>query len=63
LEPNSDYEETGRWKIMTKNLNTGQTVSDVCDGVMVCTGHHVTPLVLTFKDQHKLKGSIVHTFK
>jgi dimethylaniline monooxygenase (N-oxide forming) len=28
---------------------------------MVCTGHHVTPLVPTFKDQHKFKGTILHT--
>ncbi len=36
-------------------------MTDVFDGVMVCTGHHVTPLVPTFKDQHKFKGTILHS--
>ena len=61
MEPNCDYEETGKWKITAKDLNTDQLVSDVFDGVMVCTGHHVTPLIPTFKDQHKFKGKIIHT--
>ncbi len=61
LEPNSDYEETGKWKITAKDLNIGQTVTDVFDGVMICTGHHVTPSVPKFKDQDKFKGTILHT--
>jgi len=28
---------------------------------MVCTGNNSKPLVPTFKDQHKFKGSIIHT--
>ena len=62
LEPNGDYESTGRWKITAKdNNNGGQVTEHVFDGVMVCTGHHVTPLVPTFPDQHLFKGQVVHT--
>ena len=61
LEPNSDYEETGKWKITAKDLNTGRVLDEVFDGVMVCTGHHVQPSAPTFKDQDKFKGQVVHT--
>ncbi len=47
--------------VTAKDLNSGQIVTDVFDNVMVCTGHHVTQLVPTFKDQHKFKGTILHT--
>ena len=61
VEPNSDYEETGKWVITVKDLTNGQIITDVVNGVMVCTGHHVQPLVPTFKDQDKFKGQIIHT--
>lgn len=61
LEPNSDYEETGKWKITAKDLNADKEIEEVFDGVMVCTGHHVQPLVPTFKDQDKFRGKIEHT--
>lgn len=56
LEPNDDYDETGRWKATVQNLNTQKVFDEVFDGVMVCTGHHVKPLVPTFKGQEKFKG-------
>ena len=61
MEPNTDYDITGKWKITVKDLNSGQLVEDVVDGVMICTGHHVKPLVPTFKDQNKFKGQIIHS--
>ncbi|XP_054156728.1 flavin-containing monooxygenase 5-like [Oppia nitens] len=68
VEPNDDYESTGRWKITARDNNKnndgngdGQESTEVFDGVMVCTGHHVRPLVPTFRDQHLFKGRISHT--
>ncbi|XP_054158402.1 flavin-containing monooxygenase 5-like [Oppia nitens] len=63
LEPNGDYESTGRWKLTVRdnNITNGQVFSEVFDGVMVCTGHHVQPLVPTFRDQHLFGGQILHT--
>jgi dimethylaniline monooxygenase (N-oxide forming) len=61
LEPNDDYEETGKWKVTAKNLNIEEEITEVFDGVMVCTGHHVQPLIPEFKDQDKYRGKIMHT--
>ena len=61
VEPNSDYDETGKWVITVRDNTSGQTFDDVVNGVMVCTGHHVQPLVPTYKGQDKFKGQIMHT--
>ncbi|CAG2103703.1 unnamed protein product [Medioppia subpectinata] len=62
LEPNADYESTGRWKLTARDNNNGGKLTDyVFDGVMVCTGHHVQPMSPTFKDQHLFNGQVVHT--
>lgn len=62
ITQNSDFEETGRWRVKAKNLdNPSQIVDEVFDGVMVCTGHHGTVSVPTFKGQEKFKGDIKHT--
>lgn len=60
-EQSSDYEQTGRWKVTAKDLSNGNIFEDVFDGVMVCTGHHVEPLIPEFVDQHKFKGKIIHS--
>ncbi|XP_015795891.1 dimethylaniline monooxygenase [N-oxide-forming] 5 [Tetranychus urticae] len=61
VEPADDYDDTGRWRVVTQSLKTKEITSRVFDGVMVCTGHHVKPLVPTFKGQEKFKGRIIHT--
>ena len=58
---NSDYEETGRWKVRVRNNETDSESEDVFDGVLVCTGHHVKPFQPSFKDQDKFRGKIIHT--
>lgn len=61
VTPNSDYEETGRWKVRVKNNETNTESEEVFDGVLVCTGHHVKPFQPKFKDQEKFRGKIIHT--
>lgn len=56
-----DYERTGRWKVTTENTETGEQNTDVFDGVVISTGHHVTPLMAHFPGQEKFKGRISHT--
>ena len=60
-EPNTDYEETGKWKLIVKDLNNGSIVEEVFDGVMVCSGLNNKPVLPTFKDQHKFKGRLIHS--
>lgn len=61
IEFADDYEKTGRWKVTNKNTKTGEIVSEVFDGVMICIGHHVYPNVPTFQDQDRFQGKIMHT--
>ena len=58
---NDDYDQTGRWKVTFRDMKTNEIQSEVFDGVMVATGHHVKPLVPTFPGQEKFKGKIIHT--
>ena len=61
VEPNQDYDKTGKWCITVKDMTSGRVFADVVNGVMVCTGHHVQPHVPTFKDQDKFRGQVLHT--
>lgn len=56
-----DYEMTGRWKVTTENTETGEQSTEVFDGVIIATGHHITPLMAEFPGQDKFKGRIQHT--
>ncbi|KAI1305301.1 Flavin-containing monooxygenase 5 [Halotydeus destructor] len=57
-----DFDKTGRWTVTTRHTRDHSQVSeDTFDGVMVCTGHHVKPLIPSFKGQEKFRGKIVHT--
>lgn len=56
-----DYETTGRWKVTTEHTETGEQNTHVFDGVIISTGHHVTPLMVDFPGQEKFKGRIQHT--
>lgn len=60
-EPAEDHDETGRWRVTVKNMTTNEVTSRVFDGVMVATGHFVTPHAPLFKGQEKLRGKIMHS--
>lgn len=60
-KPAENYEETHKWCVRVKNLETNEETEDIYDSVMVCTGHHTFPQLPTFPDQDKFKGRVIHT--
>src|SRR6185437_2379008 len=63
LEQSSNYETTGQWSVKVRDLSSGVVRNEIFDAVMVCTGHHVTPLVPKFANQHKFKGIFSIVFR
>lgn len=57
---NDDYDTTGRWKVTVQG-DQNQTYDEIFDGVMISTGHHVTPLRPHFEGEELFKGKISHT--
>lgn len=56
-----DHQQTGRWKVFTRNTDTSEEYCDVFDGVAICSGHHTRPLMVHFLGQEKFSGQILHT--
>ncbi|CAN8002467.1 unnamed protein product [Ixodes pacificus] len=56
-----DYDTTGRWDVVVKDLANGLERRETFDAVLVASGRHGFPNVPTFKGQEKFKGRIVHT--
>ncbi|KAL1427560.1 hypothetical protein MTO96_017262 [Rhipicephalus appendiculatus] len=61
VTPAADYEKTGRWDVLVRDLETNNDHTETFDAVAVCVGHHVYPNVPHFKGQEKFRGRIVHT--
>ncbi|RWS23152.1 dimethylaniline monooxygenase [N-oxide-forming] 5-like protein [Leptotrombidium deliense] len=61
VAPNSDHEETGKWRVKILNNEENKSFVKVFDGVMVCVGHHSFPYFPKFPGQEKFKGKIIHT--
>ncbi|KAL3255519.1 hypothetical protein MRX96_017424 [Rhipicephalus microplus] len=59
--PAADYENTGRWDVLFRDLATNSDRMETFDAVAVCVGHHVYPNVPHFKGQEKFRGRIMHT--
>lgn len=55
------FDQDGRWDVEVEDLKTNKSFEETFDGVMVCTGHHVTPSMAIFPGQEKFKGKIIHT--
>lgn len=58
--PTDDFDETGRWRVKVKKVS-GEEFEETFDGVMVCAGHHVFPIIPEFPGQEEFKGRIIHT--
>lgn len=56
-----DYDESGRFCVTVKNKISGKVLTDVFDGVMVCTGHFNWPKIDNFPGIEKFKGTVMHT--
>ncbi|KAH7968059.1 hypothetical protein HPB52_005544 [Rhipicephalus sanguineus] len=61
VTPAADYEKTGRWDVIVRDLETSTDRTETFDAVAVCVGHHVYPNVPHFKGQEKFRGQIVHS--
>ncbi|XP_050404396.1 flavin-containing monooxygenase 5-like [Patella vulgata] len=61
VKRSADFDETGRWDIQVKDLNTGETQDLVFDGVLVCTGHHAVKNEPVFTGMDEFEGKIVHS--
>lgn len=55
------FDLDGRWDVEVEDMVTKRVFKETFDGVMVCTGHHVTPSMAYFPGQDKFKGKIIHT--
>lgn len=55
------FDDDGKWVVEVESLKSKQRSKQTFDGVMVCTGHHVTPSWATFPGQQTFKGQIIHT--
>ena len=56
-----DFAETGRWKLVIKDLKSEEETSEVFDGVLCCSGHHADKHVPSFPGLDKFKGAVVHS--
>lgn len=55
------FDRDGRWDVEIEDMKNKRVFRHTFDGVMVCTGHHVTPSWASFPGQEKFKGQILHT--
>ena len=59
--PASDYEESGRWKVTSKSVQSGKVECEVFDAVHVCTGHHgYKSIPDSLPGQDNFRGRIIH---
>lgn len=61
IVPAADFDETGRWNVKVRPVGSEQEIEETFDGVMVCAGHHVFPIIPEFPGQDEFKGRIIHT--
>ncbi|XP_042907876.1 flavin-containing monooxygenase 5 [Parasteatoda tepidariorum] len=61
IEQTADYDDTGRWTVTAQKVGSAEPFQEVFDGVMVCAGHHVFPIIPKFPGQEEFQGNIIHT--
>uniref|UniRef100_A0A023GL55 Flavin-containing monooxygenase n=1 Tax=Amblyomma triste TaxID=251400 RepID=A0A023GL55_AMBTT len=61
VTPAADYDKTGRWDVVVRDLETNTDRTETFEAVAVCVGHHVYPNVPSFKGQEKFRGRVLHT--
>lgn len=61
VEQAEDFDITGRWVVTVKNTEKDKQFKEIFDGVMICSGHHVYPIIPKFLGQEEFKGTIIHT--
>lgn len=61
VKPADDFDQSGRWTVMTRNHVTGKDATNVFDGVLVCTGHHAEKHSPSFPGIENFEGDIIHS--
>ncbi|KAF8789229.1 Dimethylaniline monooxygenase like protein [Argiope bruennichi] len=61
VSKSSDYEETGRWKVVFKILPDEKEFEQIFDGFMLCNGHHACPRMPQFPGQSDFLGPVIHS--
>lgn len=61
VEKNPDFEETGKWKIIIKDLTTDQITEEVFDAILICSGLNNRPKRVIYEGQHLFKGRVIHS--
>ncbi|XP_067681879.1 flavin-containing monooxygenase 5-like [Haliotis asinina] len=61
VEKGDNFEETGSWVIISRDLRTGKTEREAVDFVMVCHGHLTEPNIPRFEGLKEFNGQVLHT--
>uniref|UniRef100_A0A1I7XJR1 Flavin-containing monooxygenase n=1 Tax=Heterorhabditis bacteriophora TaxID=37862 RepID=A0A1I7XJR1_HETBA len=61
VKRSQDYKTTGQWQVTFEN-ETGKKLTDVFDGVLMCSGHHAIPYYpKQWTNQDQFLGKIIHS--
>ncbi|CAL1288410.1 unnamed protein product [Larinioides sclopetarius] len=61
ISKSSDYDETGKWKIVFKIFPEEKEFEKIFDGVMLCNGHHARPKIPQLPGQRNFMGRMIHS--
>ncbi|XP_046577322.1 flavin-containing monooxygenase 5-like [Haliotis rubra] len=61
VEKGDNFEETGSWVIISRDLQTGMVEREAVDFVMVCHGHLTEPNIPHFDGLKEYSGRVLHT--
>ena len=55
-----DYDQTGKWKVVSRRKNNKQQKIEIFDAVMVATGFFRKPIIPEFPGSSDFLGTIIH---
>ncbi|XP_041370757.1 flavin-containing monooxygenase 5-like [Gigantopelta aegis] len=61
VKPMSDFQTSGQWEIIVRDILTNQVTKHVFDAVLVCTGHHARKHQPVFAGQEDFQGRVLHS--
>lgn len=53
--------ESGKWKVVVKDLPNNKSVSNIFDAIIVCNGHNSVPNIPVFEGIDDFTGKILHS--
>ncbi|PVD18904.1 hypothetical protein C0Q70_21463 [Pomacea canaliculata] len=57
----ADFVTSGKWTVISKNLKSRDTMTEVFDAVLVCSGHHGAKHIPKLPGLNEFKGQILHS--